>query len=306
MASGLRIRKPMPGFQPTVYSWLRKSADWRDSDPFVDFLGKGLPEGPWLQRVIQNDCDRKEAPDGPVRVALHIHAFYADQLAGIADRLTVNASAPDLFISVNSDEAGAQAQKALSRYRGRIADLRVTPNLGRDIGPLLTEFGRTLCASYDLIGHLHTKKSAALANPAQADAWNVFLLENLLGGKRGGAMLDSILSSMAADPTIGIVFPDDPHVLSWTGNQEYAQDIAARMGLGKLPEEFNFPIGTMFWMQSTLLSRFVHLDLAWGDYPPEPLPMDGTMLHAIERLFGVAPAAMDMTCAVTNVRGLTR
>ncbi len=54
------------------------------------------------------------------------------------------------------------------------------------------------------------------------------------------------------------------------------------------------------------MTKFVELDLAWRDYAPEPLPIDGTMIHAIERLFGVVPAAMGMTCAVTNVRGLTR
>ncbi len=145
-----------------------------------------------------------------------------------------------------------------------------------------------------------------MENPSFAEAWNTFLLENLLGGKHGGAMLDLILSSMASDPAIGIVFPDDPHVLSWTGNRKYADDLAARMKCGDLPEQFNFPIGSMFWMRSAVLKQFVDLDLTWGDYAPEPLPIDGTMIHAIERLFGVVPATMGMTCAVTNVRGLTR
>jgi len=62
----------------------------------------------------------------------------------------------------------------------------------------------------------------------------------------------------------------------------------------------------MFWVRTSVLSRFVGLDLKWSDYPSEPLPVDGTMLHAIERLFGIAPGAMGMACAVTNVRGVTR
>ena len=62
----------------------------------------------------------------------------------------------------------------------------------------------------------------------------------------------------------------------------------------------------MFWMRAAVFKRFVALGLTWDDYPPEPLPIDGTMVHAIERLFGIVPATMGMTCAVTNVRGLTR
>ena len=306
MACGLDVRKPMPGFQPTVYSWLQTREGQSNGDPFVDFLRKGLPEGRWLQRVIQNDDTANIALDSGLRVALHLHVFYQDELSDIVERLKLNASIPDLFVSVPSKDAAAKTREALSCYRGRIVDLQVTPNLGRDIGPLLTQFGPALIASYDIIGHLHTKKSPHVESRPLTEAWVTFLLENMVGGKLGGTMVDSILSAMASDPTIGIVFPDDPNVLSWTSNREYAENLAARMKCGELPEQFNFPVGSMFWMRAAVLKRFVELKLAWGDYDPEPLPVDGTMIHAIERLFGVVPGAMGMSCAVTNVLGLTR
>ena len=275
-------------------------------DPFADFLRNGLPEGPWLQKVVQVGGNMKATPSTGLRVALHVHVFYPDQLAGIVRRLNINASAPDLFISVVTLEAAAAAREALSAYRGRLVDLKITPNLGRDIGPLLTQFGRALCAGYEIVGHLHTKKSAHVADRSVANAWIMFLLENLIGGDRGGAMLDAILSRMALDSRIGIVFPDDPHVIGWTKNRRYANCLAARMKLGALPEQLNFPVGSMFWMRSTVLAKLVELELAWSDYSPEPLPIDGTIQHAIERLFGVLPATIGMSCAVTNVPGVTR
>jgi glycosyltransferase involved in cell wall biosynthesis/ubiquinone/menaquinone biosynthesis C-methylase UbiE len=303
---GTGVRKPMPGFHPAVYSSLRKSADWRDTDPFVDFLRKGLPEGPWLQRVIESDAQLKPASNAVPRVALHLHAFYPDQVASIVERLNLNVSAPDLFVSVVTSDAASETRQALSGYRGRIVDMQMTPNLGRDIGPFLTQFGRDLCGSYDIVGHLHTKKSLQIEDRVFVEAWNMFLLENLLGGKRGGAMLDLILSWMVVDPGIGIVFPDDPHVVSWTKNRKHAEALADRMNYGDLPDELNFPIGSMFWVRSSMLSKFVELGLTWDDFAPEPLPMDGTMIHAIERLFGVIPGKMGLSCAVTNVRGVTR
>ena len=306
MATGFGVRKPTPGFQPTVYSWLHSGEGKTSGDPFANFLRTGLPDGPWLQSVIQSGGASKIAPHAGLRAAIHLHVYYPDQLAGIAERLKLNASAPDLFISATSERTAAQTREALSGYRGRIVDVEVTPNLGRDIGPLLTQFGAALSASYDIIGHLHTKKSALLENPSFEEAWNTFLLENMVGGKGGGSMLDLILASMASDPAIGIVFPDDPHVLSWTGNRSHAEALAARIKCGELPEQFNFPIGTMFWTRSAVLKRFVELELTWGDYESEPLPVDGMMVHAIERLFGVVPGVMGMTCAVTNVRELTR
>ena len=305
MACGLGIRKPMPGFQPTVYASLQRSGGKTSGDPFVDFLRKRLPEGPWLQTVIQSSAKPRPTPNEALRVALHLHAYYPDQLAGIVNQLNLNASVPDLFISVAAPDAAAEAREAVSAYRGRVVELQITPNSGRDIGPLLTQFGPALCAGYDIIGHLHTKKSAH-ADPSIVEAWRTFLLENLIGGERGGAMLDAILYAMVLDPAIGIVFPDDPNVMSWTNNRRHAEEVAARMKCGQLPEHFNFPIGSMFWMRSSILSRFVELQLAWSDYPDEPLPADGTVVHAIERLFGVLPPTMGMSCAVTNVRGVTR
>ena len=302
MARGLSIRKPMPGFHPTVFSMLHTSEGPTRHDPFVDFLQKGLPRGPWLQTVIQNCGQRKVR----MRAALHLHAFYPEFVPGIVERLNFNVSSPDLFISVATPEGAAEVRAALSGYRGRLCDLQVTPNLGRDFGPLLTQFGRALCYGYDVIGHLHTKKSVHVPDRPVAEAWNAFLLENLIGGERGGAMLDAILSAMEVDSGIGLVFPDDPHVISWTKNRKLAEDLATRMKLGDLPEQFNFPVGSMFWARSPVLSRFIELDLAWGDYPPEPVPIDGTMVHAIEQLFGVVPATLGMSCAVTNVPGLTR
>jgi glycosyltransferase involved in cell wall biosynthesis len=305
-ALGLGVRKPMPGFHPVVYSLLRETGKTNGGDPFADFLRNELPPGPWHQEVIQNDADRNTLFNADLRVALHIHIFYPDQLADIVERLNVNVSKPDLFLSVSSREAASRARAALSKYGGRIVQLELVPNRGRDIGPLLTQFGRALCSSYDVIGHLHTKSSARFVGPSVVEPWKTFLLENLLGGEHGGTMLDLILSSMASNPAFGIVFPDDPNVLSWTGNRAYAEKLGSRMGCGKLPEHFNFPVGSMFWVRSAVLLKFVELDLQWSDYPSEPLPLDGTMLHAIERLLGIVPTAMGMACAVTNVRGVTR
>jgi glycosyltransferase involved in cell wall biosynthesis len=302
-ASGLELRKPMPGFHPLVY--LSNNTDGRAvHDPFADFLGKNSPQGPWLQKVIQDGSASTFSPRD-LRLVLHLHVFYPDQLVSIVERLNLNQATPDLFVSVVTEEAASEIKAALSSYKGCVAKVRVTPNRGRDIGPFLTEFGQALC-SYDIIGHLHTKKSTHVTDRPFAEAWNTFLLENLLGGSRAGRMLDVIVSEMTSHSEIGIVYPDDPHVVSWTKNRQIANELSDKMGISDLPEQFNFPVGSMFWARSAVVRKFVDLNLEWDDYPLEPVPIDGTLIHAIERIFGVASVAMGLTSAVTNVRGLTR
>jgi lipopolysaccharide biosynthesis protein len=50
----------------------------------------------------------------------------------------------------------------------------------------------------------------------------------------------------------------------------------------------------------------IDLNFQWDDFPPEPLPFDGTILHAIERLLPLTLKVGTLHAATTNVPGLTR
>ncbi|EYC50347.1 group 1 glycosyl transferase [Hylemonella gracilis str. Niagara R] len=302
--SGYARRKPFPGFDPGVYR--ERAEPYAEEDPLLSFLKAGRPDGPWLFPVIGPDAGVAAPETKSTRVALHLHAYYADMLGQIAQRLECNQIRPDLFVSVKDEASRQIALDALRSYRGRVVDVRVVPNRGRDIGPLLTAFGDQLVRDYDIVGHLHTKKSFDIKDRQTVDAWYAFELENLLGGKVGGRMADTVIAYMADHTAVGIVFPDDPYVVGWSSNRACAEPLAKRVGLSSLPNEFNFPVGTMFWARTAVLKPFVALGLTWDDYPLEPLPYDGTMLHALERLFGLVPAAQGLCCAVTHVPGVTR
>src|SRR5690606_1501352 len=128
----------------------------------------------------------------------------------------------------------------------------------------------------------------------------------LLGGPKSGAMVDLIIDRFRTDDALGIVFPDDPNIVGWTRNRKHANDLARRMGCAALPCAINFPVGTMFWMRAEVLRDFVELNLGWESYPVEPIDSDGTILHALERLFGVVPHLRGWRTMVTNVPGVTR
>ncbi len=302
---GAALRKPMPGFNPAVYAERTDPAEKGGSgEPFVRFLAAGQPAGPWACPLITPDSPNA-LPADPPRVALQIHAFYLDEVGAILDRLMRNRARPDLFVSTLAGQVDA-ARAAFAAYDGPVAAIEPVPNRGRDIAPWLTHFGPRLTDGYDIIGHVHTKKTLDYGARRTIDAWKDFLAENLLGGDRGGAMLDRVLAAMTADPQIAIVFPDDPNVMGWGPNRAIAETLAARMGIDLLPDQFDFSVGSMAWMRAGLFRQFVALGLDWGDYPTEPVPHDGTVLHALERLFGVVPAIRGQAVALTNVPGLSR
>lgn len=307
-SSGLYPRHPEPGFNPQIYaSHLQsKGTGVIERDPYAHFLLEGRPSGPWSLQVIRETDDAMlTAGAKKLRTALHIHAYYTDALPDLLAHLRMNQSRPTLYVTVSNEASQAEAMLTLADYDGE-ATCKILPNSGRDIGPFLSGVAHDLVASYDIVGHIHTKKSISLSDDAAVAHWTRFMHENILGGDAGGAMLDRILNAFAADPQLGVVFPADPNVMNWTRNRGYANKLAERMELGPLPDAIDFPIGTMFWMRSPALQPFVDLRLGWDDYPPEPVEYDGTILHALERLFGVAPILKGYHAAVTAVSGVTR
>jgi lipopolysaccharide biosynthesis protein len=62
----------------------------------------------------------------------------------------------------------------------------------------------------------------------------------------------------------------------------------------------------MFWARSSVLKSLVDLELRWEDYPPEPVRINGTILHSMERMLGVLPGLTGFECAVTHAEGTGR
>jgi lipopolysaccharide biosynthesis protein len=180
------------------------------------------------------------------------------------------------------------------------------PNRGRDIGPFLSTCAGGALDGYELVGHLHTKKSVDVDDANLGASWYRFLLANLVGGREGGAMLDRIATRALAADGPGMVFPEDPYAFDDEGNMAGVAALAQRAGWPQPPTSYRFPVGSMFWARPEALRPLLALGLAVEDYPCEPLPYDGTILHALERALGLAGAAAPGGLAVTNIQGVTR
>ena len=301
-ASGVGRRKLFPGFHPGIYLE-QHGVERVGIDPLADYLRAGRPNGPWDFDLVTSAEVPKPFPTS-LRVGLHIHAYYTDIFPEILRRIEKNRIRPDLLISVTSESARLIVAVHLENYLGGAVDIRVVPNRGRDIGPFLTEFGETIRQKYDLIGHLHTKKTADLKDESTGRNWYEFLLENLLGGR--APMADIILGRMAEDQDVMMVFPDDPYIVGWGNNFSFAESLLSDLGIKSSYRELCFPIGTMFWARPNGLKALFDLNLSWEDYPEEPLPYDGSLLHALERLFGILVTHSGGSILLTHVSGSTR
>ena len=302
-SSGIKPRKATPGFHPATY---QEHNDVDGRDPLAHYIDSGRPSGPWNFEVIRPG--QTSHASNSLKVGLHLHLYYDEMISDIVNRLRRVRSPMDLLVSVTNPAAGEVAQACLSDYSQGRVDVRVFDNCGRNLGPLLSGFGKTILERYDIVGHIHTKKSVGIySSEAFVQHWVKFLYANLLADEH--AMADTILQRMTADDSIGLVFPDDPHIFGWASNLPYALDLSRRMGIQKtmLPKmTFNFPVGTMFWARTIALGPLFELGLSWDDYPAEPLPCDGSLLHAIERLLPCVAKNAGFRCVLTHVPGITR
>lgn len=221
-------------------------------------------------------------------LAVHLHLFYPDKLEAITRRLVNIPCAFDLFVSISPE---ADRERIISKFREllpRVEQLVVepVPNRGRDLAPLIVQFGERL-SRYAIFGHFHTKRSPHNAN---LENWCGEMLDQLLGapGTTGGRLAHLF---DALQTGCKIVYPEGRREFikdrsGWADNYELARLILERHGRLSIDDfpVVEFPEGAMFWARTDCLQDLLRLPLTFDDFPAEPIAPDGTLAHALERL----------------------
>jgi lipopolysaccharide biosynthesis protein len=102
----------------------------------------------------------------------------------------------------------------------------------------------------------------------------------------------SILEIFQQRPDIGIVsaqhFEPIREWLGWGENFDVSNSLATRFGSSIFPNDvLDYPSGSMLWARSAALKPFFDANLTLDDFSADTYgrQLDGTMAHAIERLF---------------------
>ena len=233
----------------------------------------------WLQG---NHADLP-AVTGVVVVA---HVYYPELFEELAQALANIPWSYTLCVSVTSPQAQATVKARAEKLPGvDTLDVRVVPNRGRDISPVLVEFREQILLGKYLL-HVHTKKS--MYSGRERMEWRRYLIDGLIGSER---RIRHIFRVFTQNDTVGIVYPDTfdgvPYwAHSWLKNRGVAHGLANRLGieLGQL-NYVDAPMGSMFWARVDALAPLLNLRLSYRDFPDELGQTDGTLQHAVERFF---------------------
>jgi hypothetical protein len=221
----------------------------------------------------------------PPRLAAVCHLFYPDMLPEMK-RYLLNIPFPfDVFISTDTAAKRTAIRQGFDDWRTALVDVRVMENRGRNIAPLLVGF-RDIYDRYDYVLHVHSKSSAHTSLLKQ---WRWFLLETLLGSP---GVVASVFAAFQVNANLGVIGPsrfEGVRSVGWSANYRLCKRIARQMGvtLAETPT-VDFPAGSMFWARTSALRPLLELGLQFTDFPKERGQLDGTLAHALERLFYVA------------------
>ncbi|WP_324806688.1 rhamnan synthesis F family protein [Sphingomonas sp. LY29] len=236
-------------------------------------------------------CQDRRIEDVPASTIVHVHAYYPDVLPEIFGQFAKGARSASFVITTPNEEKASEIRTIGQRFSMENIDIVVTPsNRGRDIGPFIDELA-SRCAPSDVVCHVHTKKSP------EAGDW--------FGERWRDNMYRSVLSQPAIDlfndPAVGLVIPDNPRNNGWTENWAEAKKIAAAWTENLPYHPGPFPIGNMFWVRGAVLHAMREATIQ-STWPTEPIKVDGTVLHAIERLWPMACAQVGLELAAVYAR----
>ncbi|QRZ21188.1 HAD-IA family hydrolase [Vibrio sp. sp1] len=285
---------PSPSFDNLAYQKHNLDVYHASVSPLAHYLTTGKNEGrvvtpfapkwtPTDKLVIKPDVKNIQH----LNVAVCLHIFYADFIDYYAQCLEHFPVNVDLFISVSDIQYQDEiARKLESLSCVNKVLVREVPNRGRNFGPMLVEFGQELL-KYDLFCHLHSKKSLYSGRPQTQ--WADYLGEYLLNDH---CVIAKMLTYMVENEECGIYYPTSFNMMPdwvnhWLKNKPFRQQFYLDWGLDAHSEFLPYPVGGMFWAKPKALKQLLEKPYQYDDFPAEPLPNDGSELHALERCIGL-------------------
>lgn len=263
------------------------------SDYPIELIYKHLNTifSPNINVKVENKCiiifDEPYKSKINLKLAVHYHVVNIDGIQEVINIKRKFGKNIDIYITTDSNDKKEYIQKLVIKNNINPKEILVVKNKGRDILPWFL-LNNKLC-NYDVVGHFHNV-DVERSQGFECDCWCDEIYLSLLSS------IDKIQEVFFKNPDIGLIIPEIPYcfkmkydVNSWGDNRLISENLWKRMNCKK---ELNFdklktilmPYGSMFWYRPEALKPLFDLGLSEEDFPEEPLPCAGTILHAIERL----------------------
>ena len=275
-----------------IFSYIKEKTDF-DTTLLLDYLVANYKMSTLRQNLHLNYILPADgAPyKSAAKTALICYIYYADLIDYCYQYALSMPDDADIYIITCKDELTAACRKAFADFPCHALQVIQMENRGRDVAAYLVA-ARDVFAKYDYVCCMHDKKSPQFTETIGQD-FSYHLFECNLSSK---AYVGNIIKTFDENPRLGMLVP--PFVNFGRVQTIQKQMASEGEAVKSLLEQMNFsvpydedvvaPLGTMFWVRGkAFLPMFKH---QWQhtDFPAEPNPPTGTLLHAIERFYPFA------------------
>ncbi|GFH42417.1 hypothetical protein Hs30E_09680 [Lactococcus hodotermopsidis] len=283
---------------PELFEFIKNQTDY----PFELIASAVLPNYHYydiyknMANVAIMPADYAQSVKIELKVAFILHLYFEDLLD---DYYAYAANMPenvDIYITTSKEELVVKLRKKFATLSNKVKVIRVN-NRGRDVSALLVGM-REIVASceYDLICYAHDKKTTQLGNQTVGYSFAHKCNENIYGTK---AYVSNVISLFEQDKQLGLAVAPEPNHgdFFWTVQKEWTPDpnnventknLLSKLGVN-VPidgeHQVVAPLGSVFWFRPAAMKKLFDVEWQYADFPEEPLPVDGTISHAIERSY---------------------
>ena len=230
------------------------------------------------------------APKKEARVALVMHIYFKDQVEYCHAYAKSMPEKSRIILTTDTEEKAEEIRRVFSR------DMDVTviqvENRGRDVSALLVG-AREYIKDCDLVCFMHDKKVQQISCQMIGYYFSERCFKNCLATPE---YVQNVIHTMMSNKHLGLLCPPPPNFadyysttgMEWGPNFENTKKLAESLGIHVNMDPKKEPIapfGTMFWFKPDALKPLLDHPWKYEDFPKEPNDVDGTLLHAVERLY---------------------
>ena len=225
------------------------------------------------------------------KIALVMHLYFEDLIDYCLSYAKSMPDVADIYLTVGSENLAEVAKEKFDTLPNKV-EIIMIENRGRDVSALLVGT-KDFIMDYDYVCFMHDKKVMQLKPETIGVSFSYKCFENMLASK---GFVDNIINVFEENPRLGILMPPPPNHgdyfitigLEWGKNYKITKKLADELGL-TVPitkdKEPIAPLGTMFWFRPKAMKLLFDKDWQYEDFPKEPNKIDGTLLHAVERIY---------------------
>ena len=229
------------------------------------------------------------------KVALIMHLYFEDLIDSSFAYAQAMPEEADIYITTDSERKKNLIEKKFAESKCRKVEVRMIQNRGRDVSSILVGV-KDIIMNYDVACFAHDKKTAQVNPGSVGEGFAYKCFENTLHNEE---YVYNIIHCFLENERLGLLVPPAPNHgdffptlgLEWSINFENTCKLARSLGI-MIPmdksKEPIAPLGTFFWFRPKAFKYLYAKDWEYEDFPKEPNNTDGTLLHAIERIYPFA------------------